>query len=76
MNERHYGDDNGARKHPERLLRGEDSPNAKLTSKKVKSIRRWREAGMSLRKIAKKVNISHVQVSRVLNGISWRHVAD
>lgn len=83
------GDDNGARKHPEKLQRGskhwtkvhpEKVPcgtnryNAKLTEQDVVSMKRARQEGEYMRIIAQRHGVSIATVHKILSGTQWRHV--
>ncbi len=45
---------------------GENHPRAKLTNEDVEQIRLLAEQGFSVRQIAKKMEISHTQVWRII----------
>ena len=68
-----HGDRHGCRLHPERVRRGEQHGNSKLTEDLVDEIRRLRAEGLSQRAIGAKVGVSHVQVGNILRGHSWKH---
>lgn len=59
-------------KHP---VRGEDSPNSKLTNDKVRSLREWVRDGHGIRETARKFLVSHTTVRKILSGSKWKHVA-
>lgn len=65
------GDDHWSRKHPDRVKRGADNPNAKLTIHQVIGIRRAYLAGMSHRDIATTFGISEKSVPDYISGKGW-----
>jgi len=68
------GDRSGARKHPERQVRGERQGLAKLTAAAVVEIRRRYAVGESQLKIGHAFGVSHRAVGYVVNGQTWRHI--
>lgn len=56
------------------FTRGEKSGTAKLTARKVKSIRARRKRGEKYQAIADHFNISIVQAYRIANNQSWAHL--
>ncbi len=62
--------------HPERLVRGEDHPNSKVTEEAVRRIRALRAQGMTLREIAGQVGVSFTNVGLIARRVTWAHVAD
>lgn len=68
------GDRNGSRRHPERMERGEQRYNAKLTDDDVRDIRRRLERGERGVRIADELGVSTALISRVKNGHMWKHV--
>lgn len=68
------GDKHRSRKYPERLLRGEDSPSARLSEMDVKSIRARVAAGESQYSVAAAFGIKQPYVSLVVNRKRWKHV--
>lgn len=65
------GDDHHARKHPERLARGERGGNAKLTEDAVRDIL---ASTASLSVLAKKYGVGKTLVSMVRRRQIWKHV--
>ncbi len=70
------GDNHFARRHPELMPRGESSARSKLTEAQVLEIRRLgREAELTHIQIAGLFGISFYQVGKIVQRISWKHVA-
>lgn len=65
---------NGARRHPERLVRGEEVVTAVLTRNDVKKIRREYSRGMTMTDLANTYGVNKSTISRVVNGLQWSHV--
>lgn len=69
------GDKNPSRSHPETQVRGEASPNAKLTSASVKQIRTMYATGRyRLKDIAAQFGVSFSAIDRVVRRQTWKHV--
>jgi len=71
----HYGDENGARLHPETHVRGERSPNAKLALEQVKQIRARYKRGPTANsspKLAAEYGVSHRTILRIVTGKGWK----
>jgi DNA invertase Pin-like site-specific DNA recombinase len=69
------GDNNGSRKRYDRIPKGEDSHNAKLTADKVKLIRELYASGSrTIRQLADEFAISKSQVKRIIDKVTWKHV--
>jgi hypothetical protein len=61
--------------HPELIPRGEDNPNASLTTDQVKSIKRMHtDDGLSQREIGRRTGVDYRSVHKIINGKTWRHV--
>jgi hypothetical protein len=69
------GDLHWARRMPDRIARGEGIPHAKLTDATVREIRRRVDAGETQAAVARDVGISVAQMSRIVRGLRWKHVA-
>lgn len=67
------GERSGARRHPERVPRGERRPNAKLTGAMVVAIRARR--GEPRRVLAQEFGVAKSTIGHVISGNSWRHVS-
>ena len=64
-----------SRSHPERVLRGEASPNARLTANEVTCIKSLYQAGgISHRQLAKMFGMHKSQITRILACKSWNHI--
>lgn len=60
---------------PEKVVRGEDSPKARLTEAQVRAIRtEAAEGGISLRGLARKHGVTLPTIRNVVNRVSWTHV--
>ena len=68
------GDENPARKHPERLLRGEQCPWAKLTKQKVRNVRRRYAQGESQAALAREMGVGATAIKRIVLRKTWSHV--
>ncbi len=68
------GDRNGARKHPERMRRGERNPSSKLTASQVKMIRIKHADGSSLSELADRFSVNPVSIWKIIHHLTWRHV--
>lgn len=69
------GDENGARLHPERILRGHAVPSAKLTEGDVNYIRSARRFfGHSEIQLAAAFGVSRRNINHIINRKSWRHL--
>lgn len=55
-------------------VRGEESPNAKLSNTDVRTIRRMGKQQYTLREIAAAFNVSHTTIKKVLSFSKWKHV--
>lgn len=66
------GDRNGARKHPERVARGEASGAAKLTAEQVELIRMAHRVGAPVARLARDYGVNKSTISRVVSGKQWR----
>lgn len=56
------------------VLRGEEQGRAKLTEQDVRSIRKLRTNGASLKYLAEKFNVGKTTIGHLLNGDTWKHV--
>lgn len=74
VSRRPLGDRNGMRKHPESVLRGELSPNTRLTESNVLRLRKRRKKGVTLIELSKRYGIGISQVQRICKGQSWNHL--
>ena len=68
------GDRNGLRANPKSVLRGQDSPAAKLTDEDVRAIRKLAKPGIARWKVGARFNISAGTVNDILHGRTWKHV--
>lgn len=68
------GESHWEKRHPERILRGEQRPQAKLTVAQVLAIRELRAAGKSLKEIAAIYGIHPGTVSEIALRRRWQHV--
>jgi HNH endonuclease len=69
------GDQNGSRKHRERLRRGMGIPWAKLTDQSVREIRALYLVGdVSQYELARRYGVSQSQIHSVLSRKTWAHV--
>lgn len=68
------GDRNGSRKHPERIIRGSQQPNSKLTESEVVQMRRMHDSGISTVKLAKYFNMSQGVTWKIVKCLAWKHV--
>jgi hypothetical protein len=74
---RRYGDDNAARRYPERLARGERHPSARLTENQVREIRRrFAAGGVTKAALGREYGIDEVSIGAVIARKTWKHVAD
>ena len=55
-------------------MRGEKSPNAKLTDEMVRQMRQWRSEGVMLREIAVRAGVSLSTAKSVIYRRRWSHV--
>jgi hypothetical protein len=69
-----YGNRNGARRHPERVARGERSGAAKLCDADVQRIRELRAGGMSVTELASRWGVDKSTISRLTTGKQWKHL--
>lgn len=70
------GDKHGSVTHPERLKRGSDHPQSKLTERKVRSIRSVYKGNgnPSLRDLSHRFGVSITTVVRILKGLAWKQL--
>jgi hypothetical protein len=69
------GDRNGARKHPDRMQRGEQRWCAKLTDEQVLAIRaEYIPYRVSYPVLAKKYGVSPLSVYYIVKRITWKHL--
>lgn len=68
------GDMHPSRLHPERVIRGESHPRAKLSESSVREIRRLREEDKTMKDIAQMFGVSRRSIGLILKGKNWRHV--
>jgi hypothetical protein len=54
--------------------RGENHGGSKLADREVLLIRRLQRAGIRQNAIANYFNVSNMTISRIANGILWRHI--
>jgi len=55
-------------------LRGENHPNAKLSSEDVVKIRELHSKGFSVRVIAKNFKVSNWNIKRIVDRKTWVHI--
>lgn len=69
------GERHGSHLHPERIARGEENGNSKLTEKEVLEIRRLFASG-KYRKIelSRKFGVDHKLIERIINREIWVHI--
>jgi hypothetical protein len=61
--------------HPERNLRGEKSPKAKLSESDVLMARRMREHGQTYDSIGRHFGVHLSTIAYACSGVNWKHVA-
>jgi hypothetical protein len=66
------GDRSGARRHPDRILRGEKSPRAKLTARDVEDVRRNCASGSTQAAEAARLGVSKGTIGFITRGETWR----
>jgi len=65
----------GAHRHPERVPRGEQKSNAKLTGAQVKAIRKAYAGGdLSFTDIGARYGVAYNTISRAVRRESWQHI--
>ena len=64
------GDRHGSRLHPERILRGEAQPNAKLTTTQVEEIRRRHRPGLN-QPLAKEFGVNESTIRSIIQHKTW-----
>jgi|LGVE01.1.fsa_nt_gb hypothetical protein len=67
------GDNNGSRRHPESILKGEQCHASKLTETDVTDIRYQYFGGMAINTLAEIYMVSNRNVWSIVNNRSWRH---
>lgn len=70
------GDRSGARKHPERLARGERNTAAKLSESDVREMRRLMNNGTTARDTARLFRVSEAQAGRIKHRQCWAHLEE
>lgn len=68
------GDASGPRVHRERMRRGVDHSNAKLTEDQVREIRRGAAQGVPQTTLAARYGVGQMTISNILTGKTWTHV--
>lgn len=71
---RTFGDQNGSRTHPEKLIRGEEVPASKLNAELVLELRAEESNGGSHRDLAVKYGVSHATVGHICRRKTWKHI--
>jgi hypothetical protein len=73
---RAFGERSGARKHPERVPRGEQIGNSKLKQADIIEIRDAYKCGLfNMYELAKLFTVSRPLIGYIVNRKIWRHVA-
>lgn len=75
MGLRPTGDKNGMRIHPERIPRGSRNGRSKFNEEEIPNIRRLRAEGHSIASLSRDFGVAHSTISRILRGLTWRHIA-
>lgn len=68
------GDRQGARLHPETVVRGEAHHSAKLSEADVLAIRARSLSGETMLKLSKEYRVDHATVRRIVTGHTWKHL--
>lgn len=68
------GDLSWASTHSERMPRGEKNGNAKRSENDIRSIRKMYADGMSICAIARSLSTDKMNISRIVNRKTWKHV--
>lgn len=68
------GDKLFSRNHPERMFRGEQLPQHKLTVEDVLKIKELRKTGLTQEQIASMFAVKRAAISAILIGRTWKHV--
>jgi hypothetical protein len=68
------GERSGLRLHPERILRGEAQPGAKLNNAKVRRIRMLLALGAGRRSLALRFGVSYDTIRLIEKRLHWGHV--
>lgn len=70
------GDNNGARRYPERILRGGRNPAAKLTEDQVYEMRRLFNSGEvpNRAELGRRFRLSKFAATAIINGTTWKHL--
>lgn len=69
-----FGDRNGSRTHVEKMPRGSENTQSKITEGDVIEIRRLRASGWTLAQIADRFPINFRSVHNIVRGKTWGHV--
>lgn len=65
------------KKRKDRIRRGEQKPQAKLTDEKVREIRyKHKYENYSIARLAKEYGVGVSTMNQVIKGITWRHIKD
>lgn len=69
------GERSGMRRHPEKIVRGENRHGAKLTEDGVRDIRRRWSAGESQAELGRAYGVDPSVINTVVHRKKWKHVA-
>lgn len=68
------GNNSGARKHPEKLARGESHGNSKMTNLLVLELRKLYDSGTKIGELAKKFDLTYRGAMMIAKRMTWKHV--
>jgi hypothetical protein len=68
------GDRNGRRTHPELIMRGSQSPSAKLNERQVRALRSRSAAGETYAALGREFGVAKSTVFAAVRGPNWRHL--
>jgi hypothetical protein len=74
IREKYKGDNNPMRKYPDKVLRGDKNGNSRYTAEMAHRIRVLHRSGLSMKSIARNLQITFSTVQRIAKYHTWRHL--